>query len=414
MAKVVLVALILVVVGPFLPTAASARTIWVGTDCDTGSIAAAVKMANAGDRLFIKKGVYRENEIVIDRTLEIIGQGMPELDGQNKHPVMRIKADGVRISGLVIRNTGISYLEDRAGIRLDRVTDGIIEDCVFRNNLFSIYLANCKKCRIRNNRIVGQAVSEGSAGNGIHLWHCKEIEVFGNQLSHHRDGIYLEFVDDSRILRNLCRENLRYGLHFMFSNGDLYRSNTFCDNGAGVAVMYSRRVDMLENLFSYNWGAASYGLLAKDLDDSEISKNVFYRNTTGLQCDGTNRISIGGNDFIENGRALRISSHCADAVFAHNNFIGNTFDLVSEIALASIQFRRNFWDDMNGYDLDCDGISDKPYRPVKLSSLILDNYPGASILLRSPLFELLDLIERALPAVSHCDLLDSEPLMRKR
>jgi parallel beta-helix repeat protein len=61
----------------------------------------------------------------------------------------------------------------------------------------------------------------------------------------------------------------------MFSDDCVYRDNRFENNGAGVAVMYSRRVIMKHNLFVNNWGASSYGLLLKEITDSEIFENEF-------------------------------------------------------------------------------------------------------------------------------------------
>lgn len=40
----------------------------------------------------------------------------------------------------------------------------------------------------------------------------------------------------------------------MFSHQDIYTNNTFSENGAGVAVMYSRQVTMIRNHFLDNWG----------------------------------------------------------------------------------------------------------------------------------------------------------------
>jgi len=51
----------------------------------------------------------------------------------------------------------------------------------------------------------------------------------------------------------------------MFSNDDVYEDNTFENNGAGVAVMFSKRISMYNNIFKENWGTASYGLLLKEI-----------------------------------------------------------------------------------------------------------------------------------------------------
>lgn len=78
----------------------------------------------------------------------------------------------------------------------------------------------------------------------------------------------------------------------MFSNNDSYIDNTFTDNGAGVAVMFSNHISMFRNLFSMNRGASAYGLLLKEISDGAIKDNIFENNTTGVLMEGTNRLHI--------------------------------------------------------------------------------------------------------------------------
>ena len=397
-----------------LAQAVSARTITVGAlGADTRSICEAIRIASNDDRIVVKKGTYREPEIVVDKRLFIVGDGWPVIDGGNAHQVMVVKSNGATISGFVIANTGISHIDDRAGLRFDNVDGGTVEHCVFLNDLFAVYFAHSRNCRVLNNRIAGSATLEGSSGNGIHLWYCTNMSIKDNLISLQRDGIYLEFVSDSTIANNTCENNLRYGLHFMYSNNDKYAGNTFSRNGAGVAVMYSQNVNMARNTFLNNWGAASYGLLIKDLKNSKVCENMFMRNTIGLQCDNINRLAIEKNNFIGNGHAVKITSFCSESVFQHNNFVGNSFDLVTGAALQACKFKENFWDSNDGFDLNRDGIADCAYQPVKLSSWLLEHYPSASMLLRSPLFDLLDLSEKALPVLSTESLSDARPLMRR-
>jgi nitrous oxidase accessory protein len=78
----------------------------------------------------------------------------------------------------------------------------------------------------------------------------------------------------------------------MFSHSDHYISNIFRNNGAGVAVMYSKKVRMERNHFEENWGAAAYGILLKEITDSYIGNNVFLKNTVGIHMEGSSRIDI--------------------------------------------------------------------------------------------------------------------------
>src|SRR5690606_26297739 len=128
----------------------------------------------------------------------------------------------------------------------------------------------------------------------------------GNTVTGHRDGIYLEFARGAEVRDNVSERNLRYGLHFMYSNDSEFTGNVFRDNGAGVAVMYSKNIAMLGNEFRDNRGAAAYGLLLKEIDDSLVSGNLFADNSAAVYFDGSNRTELSHNEFLRNGYALRV------------------------------------------------------------------------------------------------------------
>ena len=408
----------------FIITSVYAKTITVCPNCEISSIKKALQLAQNGDTILIKKGIYKEGNILVKKSVKLIGEGYPVLDGQKKYEVITVKANNVVVKGLVIQNSGKSDIEDIAGIKFFRTKNCRIENCILKNNYWGIYFAASKGGVIKNNTVEGPAKLkylksafgtriETNFGNGIHLWHCKNMLVEGNHVKHHRDGIYFEFVKDSTIINNVSEENLRYGLHFMFSHRDNYVNNTFRRNGAGVAVMYTKHVYMANNRFEYNWGAESYGILLKEIYDSYMYHNVFYKNTTGIFSDNTNRTKIIENDFIENGWAMRIWANSQDNLFKHNNFISNTFNLATNSFENPNKYEENYWSDYKGYDLNHDGIGDVPYRPVSLFGYLTENYPQSIILSRSFFVYLIDLTERMFPMLIPSSLVDKRPLMRR-
>ncbi len=305
----------------------------------------------------------------------------------------------------------MSYTEDRAAIKVQEAGGCRIEGNRIHDAFFGIYLSQAHSCRIEGNEIVGEAVKETSSGNGIHLWYSRDVVIEGNLISNHRDGIYLEFVEDSRIAGNVSRHHLRYGLHFMFSDGCVYEGNEFLENASGVAVMYTKNIRMLDNLFRDNWGGAAFGLLLKDITDSEIRGNRFIRNTVAIYAEGSDRLAVEENELRENGWAVKIMANSQDNRFARNDFFNNTFDVATNSRRAYSTFRGNFWDNYRGYDLDRDGVGDVPFHPVRLFSLMTEQNEPALILLRSFFVDLLDLAERILPALTPEALRDDAPLM---
>ncbi|MEQ9568553.1 MAG: nitrous oxide reductase family maturation protein NosD, partial [Longimicrobiales bacterium] len=248
--------------------------------------------------------------------------------------------------------------------------------------------------------------------NGIHLWYSKGIEIRGNRVRGHRDGIYFEFVEDAEVVGNDARSNLRYGLHFMFSDRCTYRDNRFVDNGAGVAVMYSKGVVMERNDFDRNRGTAAFGLLLKDITDSRIAGNRFRDNSVAIHAEGSNRIQVEGNEFLRNGWAVQLMANSEDATFAGNNFVGNTFDVATNSRRAYSTFTDNYWDRYDGWDLDRDGVGDVAHRPVRLFAFLVQRNRPTLVLHRSLVVALLDLAERVFPVLTPDNLVDERPALR--
>jgi nitrous oxidase accessory protein len=392
---------------------AAQQTIVVSPEGKVKSLTAAIAMARSGDKLIVKSGTYREPTIIVPKRLDIIGSGLPVLDGQNTRPIMTITADSVSVRGIRFTRVGTSFVQDWAAVRVMNATGCAIENNVIDDTFFAIYLARVNHCSIKGNAIRGRRTREMNSGNGIHLWQSTNIEISGNRISGQRDGIYFEFVHNSTISGNVSEKNLRYGLHFMFSDDCRYVNNTFDNNGAGVAVMFTHRVEMIGNRFVNNWGSAAYGLFLKEISDSRVERNIFARNTVALVADGANRLQAIGNEFRDNGWAVRVEASTDEARFSRNNFSANTFDVAANSSRQTTTFANNYWDDYNGYDLNRDGIGDVPFHPVRLFSMVVAQNAPSIILLRSPFVRLLDTAERVIPVLTPELLVDASPAMRR-
>jgi nitrous oxidase accessory protein len=373
----------------------------------------AVGLAQAGDQILIRQGTYREHNIEVNKSLHFLGEKGAIIDGENAGTVISFRSSNFSLRGLTIMNVGQSYTKDFAGILIHGSDNFVLEDNVLENVFFGILVEKSKNGKIHNNKVISKALNEASSGNGIHLWHCSDMTISSNVVRGVRDGIYFEFVTNSKIFENKSHDNLRYGLHFMFSNHNAYYDNVFRENGAGVAIMFSKFVEMHRNKFLLNWGSASYGLLLKEIYDAEIEDNLFEQNTIGISVDGSTRINYRNNDFLRNGWAVKIIGACYDNVFSQNNFLNNALDLSYNSKINSNSFDRNYWSEYAGYDLDRDGIGDVPYRPVKLFSYIVHNTPETIILLRSLFVDIINFSEKVSPVFTPDNLLDNNPLMRR-
>ena len=388
------------------------KTIVVGKKAYPHSIKSAIKMARNGDTILVSRAHYFEKNLIVNKPITLIGIDFPILDGEKKYEVLSIKSSHVTIMGFHIMDSGASSLQDLAGIKIYDSSHVRIANNKITNAFFGIYVQYGSDCIIKNNTIIGKGKEEQVSGNGIHCWNSHNLHISDNVITGHRDGIYFEFVTKSVIKNNRSFRNLRYGLHFMFSNHDSYLKNVFSDNGAGVAVMFSHHVNMFYNVFRQNWGDASYGILLKEISDGDIRFNVFEKNTTGIYLEGVNRLQINQNKFLRNGWGLKIQASCADNQIRLNHFIGNTFDVSTNGSLVLNNFDHNYWDKYEGYDLNADRIGDIPYRPVSLFSVILERNATALIMFRSFMAALMDKTEKLIPSLTPELLKDNFPLMR--
>ncbi|NPA34267.1 MAG: nitrous oxide reductase family maturation protein NosD [Chlorobi bacterium] len=394
------------------------KTIEVCSDCEVRSIKQAVDLADSGDTIMIQEGRYQESNIILKvPRVVLIGKGKVIIDANKENQAIIVfRAPNVVIKNIVIKNVPFSSTEELAAINILYSSRYTIENVVIDSTFFGILIEQSDSGVIRGCTISSGSsidVYEATIGNGIHLWKSNYALIENNDITNMRDGIYFEFVSNSVIRGNYSYGNKRYGLHFMFSNDDVYENNRFEGNGAGVAVMFSKNISMHSNVFSNNWGMNSYGLLLKEIYDSEIKHNVFVHNTTAIHIEGSTRIIYEENDLIENGWAVNFIGGSYDNFFYHNNFMGNTFDVAYFGRVNNNRFEENYWNKYTGYDLDRDGFGDVPYRPVDLFTYMVNEIPETIVLLRSFFVQILNFAEQVVPVLTPADIYDPKPLMQK-
>ena len=398
----------------FFPLFLFSNVLKVGKNEQYKTIKEAVAAAKSGDSILVYAGNYKEGNINITKPLSLIGIGLPVLDGEMKYEILSFRANQIRLKGFRIINSGEDDVLNIGAVRLYDSHFSTIEDNIFENNYFGIYIQRGYRCLIQNNKITStRAKSQERTGDGIHAWVSEEIWIKNNYIEGHKDGIYLEKVIGSYIYGNHSKKNLRYGLHFMFANDNVYVKNIFDNNNAGVAVMYSNNVGMVGNQFINNWGDANYGLLLKDINFSKIKNNKFSNNTTAIFLDSATKIDFYNNNFENNGWGMKINSNCMENKIINNNFVNNTFDVSTTGSATMNDFKKNYWDKYEGYDLDKDKIGDIPFHPLSLYAVLVENNPAVMLLFRTFFVDLLDRTERIIPSITPVNFVDEQPLMNK-
>ncbi|RYD94092.1 MAG: hypothetical protein EOP50_10055, partial [Sphingobacteriales bacterium] len=96
--------------------AAGARSIEVGQGRAVSSIRQGITLARNGDTLRIFGGTYREGNIVLQKSITLLGVGGPLLDGQGRYEQLTLSGSNIRVSGLRFTGTGYSSMNDNAAI----------------------------------------------------------------------------------------------------------------------------------------------------------------------------------------------------------------------------------------------------------------------------------------------------------
>ncbi len=401
-----------------VPDCVSASDI-VAPTVDEG-IGSALAAAHDGDTIVVPAGSYHEH-VVVDRAVRLVGRPGAIIDGGGVGTVVRITASGAELRGLTIRGSGDSYTSEDAGIRLDHAASVRIADTRIEGALFGIFVVQADQCVIEGSTVVGKDLPVVRRGDGIRLWYSSGCRLAGNRVERSRDVI-VWYSAGTVVEDNVVRTS-RYGLHYMYSNDNVFRRNKFEDNQVGAAVMYSRRVELTDNAFSYSSGPAAYGLLLKDADDIFIVGNRFVHNTTGLFFDGApqsknGRVDVRGNLVARNDVGVALEPLSRDIRFWENAFVGNRSQVqivgtgTAESNVWAVDGRGNYWSDAAVYDRDGDGVSELPYRVESTYEALADRYPELAFFDGTAGAEAIDFAARLFPIFApRPKFVDTHPLV---
>jgi nitrous oxidase accessory protein len=394
-------------------TAAPARDTIEGRPAraDASPVQALVDSAAEGSTLEIGPGTYR-GDLVIDRPIRLIGRGRPRLVGSGRGSVVRVRAADVLIEGFDIDGLGGGDLgEDPSGIHVAAVR-ATIRDCRIVNTLFGIYLREANDATVEHSTIYGiPGKDPGEKGSGIHVWNTIGFRLVGNEMVNVRDGFYIQASSHGFIGHNTARD-LRYGLHYMFSDDNVFEDNLFERGDAGTALMYSRRITFRRNRFLHNRGFASVGLLLKACDDVVAEDNLISDNARGIFLEGSYRNLFRRNIVAESDAAIVLYDSSAKNIFEGNSFVGNLTPLLLSGRRTDTRFDGNYWSGNDEPDLDGDGRSDRPYRLSSVFDHLRSNLTAADIMTPGFAAAALGFAERTFPVLEAIAVTDRTPLAR--
>jgi F-box protein 11 len=309
---------------------------------DYASISEAIKAAKPGARILVRAGLYEEG-LVIDKPLEIIGQGAHgevevRISGQN---AILFKTTFGRVTNLKLRQTGGKhYCVAIAQGRLD------LEDCdISSQSLACIAIHGEADPRLRRNRIhdgkdVGVLVYERGRGT------LEDNDIFANALA----GVSIKNEGDPILRRNRIHDGKKSGVYVhaqgrgtledndIFANalagvsinsaGDpILRRNSIRDGKQSGVFVYEKGRGMLED--NDIFANALAGVEISEEGDPTLRSNRIRDNKqAGVHIYSQGRGTLEDNDISANARAGISIRTESDPILRHNRINKNGYEAI--------------------------------------------------------------------------------------
>ncbi|WYB10889.1 nitrous oxide reductase family maturation protein NosD [Bradyrhizobium sp. A11] len=420
---------------------ASAETL---TAAPGQSLQAVLDGARAGDVVELAPGHYR-GSIRIERPLQLVGSREAVLDGDGAGNVITVSAPDVTIRGLTIRASGRDLQAMNSGIFLQKTAErATIENNRLVDNLFGIYVHGAQGSRVAGNEIEGLRGGRLSeAGNGVSLWNAPDVTIANNNFRYGRDGIFTISSRKDRFVGNRF-EQVRFAIHYMYTNDSEVSGNVSIGNHVGYAIMYSNRLVIRDNISDHD---RDYGMLfnyanyaqiennrvtggplnapmqsMQDSPDDERGMLPQQKRESALKSGpekcvfiyNTNHNKFRDNWFERCAIGVHFTAGSEGNEIAGNAFVSNA-NQVKYVGTRHLDWssggRGNYWSDNPAFDLNGDGIADTAYRPNDLIDRVLWTAPAAKVLINSPAVQVIRWAQAQFPALLPGGVVDSRPLV---
>jgi len=289
---------------PSLPVQAEPKTIVVPDDYPT--IEAAIGNATDGDSIFVKKGVYEENPLEINKTISLLGEG----------------ADSTKIS------FDPPYTE---------VTISIYEQYIFYDEPIKVYAEGFEMSGFTIDTTGGDMVINGNGTRITENQILTDLYVLGSHLSITENKFpYAVTIrgSNSKISTNIGYSMWIYGCFFDIS------LNSISGSDAATCIYFEGNFSLLHH---NNITQAPYGRFSVNGKNNLVYRNIVDDVAFGLALRGSNntvysnRITNSGiglenpessnlfyaNYVADNGWGVNTGYNSTTATIYHNNFVSN-------------------------------------------------------------------------------------------
>jgi nitrous oxidase accessory protein len=377
------------------------------------SAVAALSRAAPGDTLHLGPGAFKGDLVVDLRGVTIEGEPGAVLQGTGTGNAIWVKAPDVTIRGLTIRGSGLTLIDKDSGVFVDRTADRArVENNVFEDDLIAVYLDGPHDAVVRGNRIQGlRTLRLSERGPAISLWNTPGSQVVDNDIRSGRDGVF-SVTSNHNVVRGNTFHDMRFAVHFMYTNDSEVVDNLSVGNTVGYVLMYSDRLRVHDNVSD---GDRDHGLLFNYANDSRVEGNVVRGGDKCVFIYNANKNRFAGNWFEGCRIGVHFTAGSEGNEITGNAFVNNRIQVMyvgTRLLDWSVGGRGNYYSDNPAFDLKGNGIADTAYRPNDLMDQVIWRAPAAKMLLNSPAVQVVRWAQAQFPAIHPGGVFDSAPLMK--
>lgn len=369
-----------------------------------------------GTTLRLPPGKYR-GPAIINKPLTVEGNGKVVVDAGGRGTVLTIKADRVTIRGLTLRGSGDSH-DTIDGAIMAEGKELLIENNVLEDVLFGISLHKTTDSIVRGNRIRSRPVDSAERGDGMRLWYSTGNRIENNDIAQMRD-LTVSNSPRNRFTGNTIHDSRR-AFNFLFSHRSIVEGNLLDKNSTGVISLNSEGMVIRNNRILHAMDASGAGIALKETSAALIYGNEIVHCAHGIMADSPmdpiNRIVFVNNIIAHNVTGIYFYGAKGGHIAINNTFKSNLWPvtIIGDGDPMNDFWWGNSWDNYEGFDLDGDGLGDKPHELYAWADRIWMDTPSATFFRSTPVLELLDFLERLAPFSSPSLILrDTAPRLRK-
>lgn len=369
-----------------------------------------------GTTLRLPPGKYR-GPAIINKPLTVEGNGKVVVDAGGRGTVLTIKADRVTIRGLTLRGSGDSH-DTIDGAIMAEGKELLIENNMLEDVLFGISLHKTTDSIVRGNRIRSRPVDSAERGDGMRLWYSTGNRIENNDIAQMRD-LTVSNSPRNRFTGNTIHDSRR-AFNFLFSHRSIVEGNLLDKNSTGVISLNSEGMVIRNNRILHAMDASGAGIALKETSAALIYGNEIVHCAHGIMADSPmdpiNRIVFINNIIAHNVTGIYFYGAKGGHIAINNTFKSNLWPvtIIGDGDPMNDFWWGNSWDNYEGFDLDGDGLGDKPHELYAWADRIWMDTPSATFFRSTPVLELLDFLERLAPFSSPSLILrDTAPRLRK-